>query len=60
MVAEEAQLLKLDSGGYMVKVWRKGNAGILHSGNDVLTYDDIKKAERAIRRIRPDLIITTI
>ena len=60
MVAEEAQILKLDSGGYMVKVWRKGNAGILHSGNDVLTVDDVKKAERAIRRIRPDLRITTI
>lgn len=60
MVAEEVQILPLDSGGYMVKVWRKGNASILHAGNDVLTYDDIKKAERAIRRLRPDLRITTI
>lgn len=60
MVAEEAQILKMDAGGYMVKVWRNGNAGILHSGNDVLTYESVRKAERAITRIRPDLRITTI
>ena len=61
LVAEEAQILKLEGAeNYMVKVWRNGNAGILHAGNDVLTYESIRKAERAITRIRPDLRITTI
>ncbi len=60
LAADEAQILKLDSGGYMVKVWYAGRAGILHTGNNVVAYNDVEKAERAIRRIRPELRITTI
>lgn len=60
LVAEEAQILKMDAGGYMVKVWRSGNAGILHSGDNVLTYESENKAARAIARLRPDLKITSI
>ena len=39
---------------------RTQNSSVKFRPYDVLTYDDIKKAERAIRRLRPDLRITTI
>jgi len=59
-VAEEARIQEMKSGGFGVQVFRNGNSAFLSSADGVLIYDSMNKAERAIRRIRPELRITTI
>lgn len=54
--ADHVQILFCDSGGFMVKVGVQGRvAFVCGSDGFVLVYPQAGAAERAIRRIRPDI-----
>ena len=60
IVADEAKIQEMKGGGFGVQVFRKGNSAFLNAAEGIMIYETINKAERAIRRIRPELKITTI
>lgn len=60
VVADEAKIQEMKGGGFGVQVFRNGNSAFLNAGDGIMIYETINKAERAIRRIRPELKITTI
>jgi hypothetical protein len=58
-VADRAEVLKVDApgAGYLVKIWRGERCGFLTSGDGfVMTYPSVGASERAVTRIRPDLV----
>jgi len=60
LVADSAQIMRLDAGGYCVKVWRGDASAFLHAGFMIMAYKSPELARRAVRRLRPDLETTTI
>lgn len=60
MVADSAQIIPFDAGGYGVKVWRGDSAAFLHAAFTIMVYKSPDLARRAVRRLRPDLETTTI
>lgn len=60
LVAESAQIMPFDAGGYGVKVWRGDSAAFLHAADSVMVYKSAELARRAVRRLRPDLEPTTV
>lgn len=59
-VAEEAKIQEMKGGGFGVQVYRNDCSAFLQSKEGIVTYETINKAERAVRRLRPEIRITTI
>lgn len=59
-VADRAELIAAIGGGYGVKLWRGDSACIINDGSAPIRYNDAAHARRNLRRVRPDLQITSI
>lgn len=60
LVADFAQIMAFDTGGYGVKVWRGDSVAFLHAGFTIMVYKSPELARRAVRRLRPDLETPTV
>lgn len=60
MAADRAELMPVDGGGVMVKLWRGERTALMH-GADIApaVYQSASHAARALRRLRPDLPLTS-
>jgi hypothetical protein len=58
--ADRAEMVEFKDGdGFMVKIWKEGRSAFVCGSESVIVYPTSNDARRAIKRIRPDLEITS-
>jgi hypothetical protein len=57
--AEMVDFQEVEGPSFTVKIWKEGRSTYIHGSESVMLYWTEKDARRAVKRIRPDLEITS-
>jgi len=60
LIAESVQLEPVDGGGFMLRVKRGDSIGYISGRDGIVNYKTPELARRAVKRLRPDLPLTSI